>query len=415
MAPEDTRRSAAIMIVTLGLGHLASQFLRSSPAVIAPELMREMALGPEIVGLLTGSFFLTFAMAQIPVGVLLDRAGPRRTIGGLVGLAVLGAGLFASARSEEALVLARGMLGLGCAPLLTGAMVAYARQIPFDRFASVMSYTMGIGACGVLLAATPLALGMEAFGWRNVFWAAALALALIGLAVVAVVKPERKGAAELRRERLIDSVRGVGAVVRARGLLPIVPLQTVIYSVYAAVIGLWGGPYLADIHRLDPVMRGNVLLLAAFMSVIGTFAFGPLDRLLNTRKHIVLGAGGLSALALGALALADDLGVGQATLLFAIIGFCSGSHVVLMTHARSMYSVELTGRAMSFLNTLSMGGTAVMQSLAGVLIGRHVAMGEAAPLAAYHEVFLMLSGVLAASLAIYAFSQDVPPTPRSAP
>ena len=62
------------------LSYTISQFYRSANAVIGPDLMIELALTPEDLGILTGAFFLTFSISQFPVGIALDRWGPRRTI-----------------------------------------------------------------------------------------------------------------------------------------------------------------------------------------------------------------------------------------------------------------------------------------------------------------------------------------------
>ena len=108
-----TRQAYAIYLV-LCAGFLASQFYRVSNAVIAPELMSGLGITPKEMGVITGTFFLVFAAAQIPAGVVLDRFGPRRTMSGLFLIAVAGAAVFALAEGTAGLI--AGRAGLGRSP-----------------------------------------------------------------------------------------------------------------------------------------------------------------------------------------------------------------------------------------------------------------------------------------------------------
>ena len=88
MAESVSPRAGLVIVAALCTGYVASQFYRSANAVIAPELMAELSISPESMGAITGTFFLTFALMQVPVGVLLDRFGPRVVMPALLMLAV---------------------------------------------------------------------------------------------------------------------------------------------------------------------------------------------------------------------------------------------------------------------------------------------------------------------------------------
>ena len=145
------------IFAVLSAAYLSSQFFRVSNAVIAPELMRELDLSPAVLGAMTGAFFLTFACAQIPGGILLDRWGPRRTMAAVMSVAVAGSLLFAVANSAVALTVARALMGVGCAVGLMGALVILGRWFPPHRFAPLSALLFAIGGSGTLLATTPLA------------------------------------------------------------------------------------------------------------------------------------------------------------------------------------------------------------------------------------------------------------------
>src|SRR3546814_19999352 len=112
--------AATRILVCTSVTYVISQFYRSANAVIGPDLMVELHLTPDDLGILTGAFFLTFSLSQIPVGIALDRWGPRRTILVSLVIALAGALAFAMGQTLAELTFARSILGLGCAALLTG-------------------------------------------------------------------------------------------------------------------------------------------------------------------------------------------------------------------------------------------------------------------------------------------------------
>ncbi len=80
-------------------------------------------------------------------------------------------------------------------------------------------------------------------------------------------------------------------------------MSLVAHPVLATVLALWAGPYLNDAHGLGGVARGNVLLVMATAMIVGSLCYGPLDRLFDTGKRIVVGAALANVAVLGVLAL----------------------------------------------------------------------------------------------------------------
>ena len=179
----------AALIGALASVHMMSQILRNSIGVIAPDLAAELSLTPPELGLLASSFFIVFALAQIPVGLALDRFGARSCLLACSAIGVAGCILFALARSPVALIAARGLMGLGCSCFLMAPLAFYARRFPADRFALLASFQLGLGAIGTLIATAPLAWCAAAAGWRAAFWVFAASLALTGIGAIGLVVP----------------------------------------------------------------------------------------------------------------------------------------------------------------------------------------------------------------------------------
>ena len=100
--------------------YLLSQFFRTALAVVAPEIARDLALDPARLGVLSSAWFWAFATAQIPIGVALDRWGPRLTVSVLFGVAGLGCVAFARADGLASAAFGQVLIGIGCGPVLHG-------------------------------------------------------------------------------------------------------------------------------------------------------------------------------------------------------------------------------------------------------------------------------------------------------
>src|SRR5262249_8294982 len=141
------------------------------------------------------------------------------------------------------------------------------------------------------------------------------------------------------------------------------------YACTFTVQGLWGGPFLREVHGLSAIAAGNVLFAAVIAYQLGILAFGPLDRLLNTRKRIALGGTLVIIALLSTLALVSQPPAWVAVAAILGIGFFSASSPMVMTPGRGTIPDRLIGRGMATINTFVMLGVACMQTLSGIIVG----------------------------------------------
>src|SRR3954449_9332570 len=181
-------RRGLIIVGTLATAYVASHFFRASNVTIGLDLMRDLAIGPEALGALTGAFFFGFAAMQIPCGFLFDHFGPRRTVSCMLILATTGAAIFTLAPSWPILLTGRVLMGAGFGVMLIGSMVVIARWFPPDRFSTLTAMVLSIGLLGNQIATTPLAWAVEVAGWRTAFAAVVVFTALATIAVALVVR-----------------------------------------------------------------------------------------------------------------------------------------------------------------------------------------------------------------------------------
>jgi MFS family permease len=394
---------AAIVAITA-----LSQFFRSCLGVIAPELSNDLEMEPEELGSANGSFFLAMALAQIPVGMLFDRIGARRTVAAFTALAVVGAIWQAAAASAEELIAARFLLGLGCAASFMGAVTLATIWYRGPRLSTVMSRVFALSQVGIFLAATPLALASATLGWRWAFGAAALVTAVTGVLFYVLVR-DRSQPELLAPETFSQVVRGLGSVWRTPGLAPVLAIHTFAYASMATVLGLWAGPYLADVHQLEGPARGNVILAMAAAQLVGVLAYGPLDRIFNTRKWVVVPGAACSIALLAVLALVPGLSLAAAvTVLVLFCGFTSYA-VLIVAHGSSLFPRHLTGRGVTTVNLAQVIGLALLPVISGAIMGSFPEVNGVPPEIAYRWAFGAIALTLAAGLAIYLAAKDAKP------
>ena len=413
MTPSDRTliRQGYVIYAVLCTGLVASQFFRVSNAVIAPELMVELAIGTETMGVVNGTYFLAFAAMQIPAGILLDRYGARRMVPGLFLLAVAGSLLYAWAQSGPELIAGRALIGIGCALGLMGPMVVIARWFERERYARLISLLFTIGGLGALLASTPLAAVSEAIGWRGAFLAMAAVTGAIAILLFAVVRDAPPGAApaESGVETAAEMWRGLGRVLALREMRWICAVQFVSYGTMIAIVGLWAGPYLNDVHGLRGVDRGNALLGLNIVLLGSVLLFSQVERWLDSRKTAVIGGGCAAVALLLALALIPGLGLWAALALLGLFTMASAFFMLIHAHARAILPDRLIGRGLTLQNLAVMLGVFVLQAIAGVIVGAFAPEGIEAPEIAYRAAFGFLAFALAAGIAAYCRVADVSP------
>jgi predicted MFS family arabinose efflux permease len=272
---------------------------------------------------------------------------------------------------------------------------------------------LSIGLLGNLAATTPLAWATQGIGWRSVFAAVILFTALATIAVWVVVRdappdhPFLARTAESPRQML----RGLVEVLRNPRIKCIVALNFCNYACTFTVQGLWGGPFLREVHGLSAIEAGNVLLVAVIAYQFGILAFGPLDRLLDTRKWIALVASLVIIAILATMALASHPPIWVPIAAILGIGFFSASSTMVLTHGRGIFPDRLIGRGMATVNSTVMLGVACMQTLSGIIIGAFEPLANGARSeSAYRALFAVLAAVLSIAVAIYSRSEDVKPS-----
>jgi MFS family permease len=388
-----------------------SMFYRVSSAVIAPNLMHDLGLDAETLGILGGAFFYSFALFQIPMGPMLDRIGPRIVITSFSMIGALGAFVFAFGNSFLVALLGRILIGVGMASVLMGSMKIFVIKFPPKKFVTLIGLMQAIGALGNIFAASPLAFLTSTIGWRMTFVIAGVVTALLAFLTFWVLGGERKNiegfASSPSSQPKIRILQSFRLILGSLTFWQIGAIAFFRYGTFVGLQGLWLGPYLIDIKRYSPVQTGNLIIFLAFGIIVGGPIAGWLsDRTFHSRKGAALGGLSLYCLSLlpliGVVKLQSPFWFG---LLFFFIGFFCSFGMVVYAHAKELFPIAISGTVMAGVNFFTMGGPALFMPALGGVIKSFPRTGSSYPAEAYHLSFLICFLGMTASLIFYAFSK----------
>ena len=338
-SPPGVAAAAIVVLVgTLISIYIVSQFLRNSVGVIAPNLAAELGLSPAEIGTLSSAFFFTFAAVQIPLGVALDRFGPRRCLLVCAGdhrrrrHPVRVGDIAGAASSWRA-----PCWGLARRPPWWRRSRSMRGDFPPDRFATLAGLQVGIGTIGTLIATAPLAFSTVAIGWRGSFLLVAAITCLIAIVLAVVVKDDGATAAHGRRETLAESLSGILTVIRTPSVGRVFLMNMVVYSSFALIVGLWGGPTSLTSTATSLEERGSFLLIPVLAQIVGSLLWGPMDRLAGGYKLPVLLGAIATAAAFGYLAVVGTLAPAALIVWLAVFGFVCAYGPVLIAHGKALF------------------------------------------------------------------------------
>lgn len=388
-------------LICLVAGYVLSQFYRAFLAVLTPALEADLGATSADLAFASGLWFIVFAAMQIPVGEALDRVGPRITAVVLFALGGAGGALmFAFAQTPAHIAWAMALIGVGCSPVLMAAYYIFAKMYPVSVFATLAGSMIGFGSLGNLASSAPMAWSVDMFGWRETMVALAVATLIVSAALWVFVKDPPKSDKAQPKGSVLD-------LLKIKALWLIFPMMFVNYAPAAGLRGLWIGPYGTEVFGADTAMIGTMTLVMGLAMIAGNFVYGPLDRVLGTRKWLIFGGNAIGAIGCFALfAVSGGASVWTATALLALIGFTGASFPVLIAHGRAFFPDHLTGRGVTLMNLFGIGGVGVMQFVTGRLFPIWNDGAQTPDASAFDTLFLFYGVLVCCGLAIYAFCED---------
>lgn len=361
------------LVPAYAAGYFLSYGLRSVNAVIAPELMRELSITAAGLGLLTSAYFLAFGLFQLPLGLLLDRFGPRRVEAALLLVAAAGCALFGSGTTLVALAVARALIGLGVSACLMASFKAFSQWFPVERLPSLTATIMVAGGLGALSASVPVEAALPVLGWRGMFFLFAGLLVMSAGFLLTV--PDH--AADGQRESFGMQIRTLGGIYGNRTFWRFAPQGCLISGGFMAIQGLWAVPWLMEVNGATRSDAAGVLFLMALAMLTG-FVFVATCSGWLARRNIAPMALLTTGMGLGLVVeLAIILGLARSAWLWPLLGLSFSLSNIAYSQLTAAFPIAISGRVNTALNMLVFVGAFGLQWGIGAAVEAFAAGGMA--------------------------------------
>ena len=356
-----------VQLSVLTLAFALSQAFRTIPSITVNGIAEELQAGPAALALFGGMFHWSFALMQVPVGLVLDIFGVRRAVIALSGFVILGGAICTFAPDMNSLFLGQILIGMGCSPAFMAAIVFTSKHWPVARFAGISGLVLAIGSGGMLLSATPLAWVIDRWSWRSAF--AVLTILSIFTLLASALILEKSAVQRTRNlaSEIWGGFYGLRFVLFGRRPIALLAIGFASYGAVITIRGLWIVPMFVERYGVSLLSAGNVALFFSIAMIIGPAVGGYLDPGDKARPAAITMMALAIAASICALAIFDGFSLWLDAILCITIGFLSGFFILVYAEARSSYPPELTGRGLTALNMSFFLGAAVAQSLSGII------------------------------------------------
>ena len=382
--PAGICRTICLIFVPFAMGYFLSYFFRTINALISDTLTAEFRLGAHELGLLTSVYFLS-AVIQLPLGVMVDRYGPRRVQSALLLLAAAGAALFAAGDGLWTLVLGRALLGIGAGSALISGFKAIVLWFPRERFTLVNGCFVMVGACGAVFATAPAEALLASIGWRSLFDLLAVVTAACGIVTFFVV-PEPTSLVGSR-----SGVMNFSVILGDRRFWRLAPLSTMCISTAWALQGLWAAPWFQDVEGLGRSAIASHLFVMAVALSAGSLVLGICANVMRGRGMQTRGVlASVTVLFVAVeIAMVTDMPLSSLAL-WSIIASLGGASVLSYAIIAEYFPPILIGQANAALSSCHIAGAFAMQYGFGIVIDRWVGVGGHYPPIAYRTAFVLV-------------------------
>jgi predicted MFS family arabinose efflux permease len=366
-------RAVVAMFLAFALAYFFSALIRAVTATLAPSFSAELGLSAGDLGLLAGAYFFGFSLTQLPLGQLLDRLGPRRVLLALLAVAVCACAGFAAATSFTGLLAARALIGVGVSACLMAPLTAYRHRLDPSLQLRANSWMLMTGSLGMLASTLPVQWLLPVLGWRGLFWALALALALAMLVILRSVPPDTPETASAH-----EGAPSYAEIFRHPYFVRLLPLGFVVYGGLLAVQSLWAGPWLTAVAGWSATEAAGGLFAINATMLIAFLTWGLLiphlaRRGWNADRLVTWGVPLALVLLAGAVALGPRAGAAWWA------AWCVSCTFVALSQpaVAQAFPPVVAGRALSAFNLVIFLGVFCVQWGIGLVIDALVATGWA--------------------------------------
>jgi MFS family permease len=394
-------------------GYFVSYVFRGVNLGFAPLITHDLGLSAADLGLLTSLYFIGFALAQIPVGVLLDHYGPTLVTAVMLIFAAAGIWIFGAAHGLAGLMIGRLLIGVGVSVCLSAAFKASAQHFPIARLPLINGFTMAVGGLGGVVVGSPLASLLHVATWREVCVGLGV-MTLVVAAAIALLAPRKTQ--QHRQASLVAQFKGTWHILKSGAFWKIASFSVVTQGVFYAMQSLWIRPYLVDVMNLTPAHAAGLVSVLGLAMMVGCVGFGAAARGMERRGVSVYAfcGAGMALFVVTQLLMVLRVPL-PAELLLAAYGVFGGTGILSYAIMSEYFPADMIGRVNTTLTLVLFLLIFGFQVGIGAMLSFWTAEGGRYPASAHVTVWAALIGLQVASAIWYVIPSSVLHKTRAEP
>lgn len=334
-------------------------------AVIALDMMKEFSVGAELIGMMSSMYFFPYAISQIPVGVMLDRIGVRKTVVILSSIACLGNLIFSLSPSLLVATIGRALIGFGMGGIYVSGIKAISIWFEEGKIATLVGLLTSLGNLGAIFASYPLAVITVLLGWRGAFLGIAIVMIIMTLVAWLEIAETKDRTFYSKRSVFLD----LKIIFSCKEFWKLAFIPFFSYGLVLSFQGLWGGPFLMDVYEMDKSTAGAMLLFIAFGFMIMSPISGHIsDRIKRRKPNLIMGVFISLAFWFVISIFGSSLNVYLLSVLLFLLGASYGLFNIYMVIAKELFEPSMSGAAVASLNLFNFIGAGFFQYLMGIML-----------------------------------------------
>ena len=419
-ASERGHPTAAVAWSVWGLAallYLIGFYQRVAPAVMTDRLMQEFAIGASELGNLSAFYFYSYVAMQIPTGIIADRWGPRRLLTAGAAVAAIGTAIFACSPDFWWASAGRLLIGASVAVAFVSMLKLATHWFAARQFALASGMALTFGVVGGVIAGVPLRMLIETWGWRPVMGVSAAVTGLLSLAIWLRVRDDPRDLAHASHAPAASAggqhrsiLRGMAEVLSYRNIWILLIAPIGVAGAVLTFAGLWGVPYLRQVHGLETRSAAAITSLLLIAWAIGGPLLGTLSERLGRRRPLYVWTTA-AALAGWLLIIFAPLPLWLLIVALLFTGLFSGNLIIGFAFAKESVPARLVGTAAGICNMGPLLGGMLLQPAVGWLLDRHWRGATAAgariyDASAYQAAFSLMAACIVVSLCLLPFARE---------
>jgi sugar phosphate permease len=360
-------RGAYLAWFSVTLFYFYQYILRVSPGVMVDQLRYEFSIRAEQFSTLGALYLLAYSLLQIPLGIIVDKVGVKRTVIWSIILCILGSLLFSLANTFWVAQLSRILIGAGSAAAFMCSLKIVADHFPPGKRGLLMGATLTLGTIGGAISGKMIMVTMQHAGWRSVLVYSSILGFIILILTMLLIRPDRNNKqVKLNNHPLSDVLRNVVAIMKHKNIMIYAILAVGLYTPLSALADLWGTAFLKQKFALSQADAASTSTMMYIGLAAGSLFLPWLCERYNVLNRAIFICGIMILVNFAVIIYGPIYSSGTLSLLLITLGFFCGAEMMCFTGALQFSEKDNSGEIIGVVNTLNMLGGAILQQLIGL-------------------------------------------------